>query len=119
MIVRVDWEGLKQEIIGAYMVRGRTLRAIARDLGVSHTMVAVKLDEWGVQRRGRKRGRRVRSLVGRRYGRLRVVGLDAKCYPILWLVECDCGRRTSYTTSEVKTHRSCGCGPRGKARKRS
>jgi hypothetical protein len=66
----------------------------------------------------------IASLIGRRYGRLVVIGLAGACRPKtgvlhhLWNCQCDCGktrvRRTAYFMSKTSTM-SCGCVLREKA----
>ncbi len=115
---RVDWEKEKEGIIEAYEA-GMSLRGLANVLGVSHVTLCAKLDEWGVPRRqgDSRRGLLVKSLVGRRFGSLKIIYRDGIKYPTKWVARCDkCGSKKSYTLGGLRGRRTCGCGPRGPRR---
>ena len=52
----------------------------------------------------------IESLKGRKFGRLKVLGLDNH-KPVRWLCECRCGKRLSVRARSLKTGntKSCGC----------
>jgi 5-methylcytosine-specific restriction endonuclease McrA len=54
---------------------------------------------------------RIVDLVGRKFGRLTVVGLDVGAKPLRWICQCDCGEVKSVDGHGLKRGRvvSCGC----------
>jgi len=98
---------------------GLPLRLIGEWFGVSHVLVAVRLDEWGVKRRnGDPRARCNKQLIGKRFGKLLVLDeLSPRSYPARWIVHCDCGNIKFYDYNRIMKNRSCSCGKRGRRRK--
>lgn len=118
--IGIDWDGVKLAVLAAYAA-GATTRKIGLMLGCSGTMVARKLEEWGVARRGGESRSRPHNLVGKRYGRLFVFAKAHGSSPPRWWVRCDCGKKKIMTAAHLSSGRfkSCGCGPRGRRRSRT
>lgn len=57
---------------------------------------------------------RANSVIGRKFGRLTVVGVGGDDY----LCECDCGRKINIKKSLIYQSKSCGCSPHSRLRKR-
>ena len=106
----VNWKSKKVvRLLTKGYTGGKSTRAIAAELGVSHTTVNTHLDRLGVPRRGKRTDIRVRDLVGRRYGKLVVLHRDGMRYPTRWVVRCDCGNETSVEANKLYRRKSCGC----------
>jgi hypothetical protein len=56
-------------------------------------------------------GRKVRSLLGRRFGRLQVVEFEGTKHAAYWLCNCDCGQSKLVRSDHLLSGRvvSCGC----------
>jgi len=94
---------------------GLSLRKIAIEFKISHSTVNKILSIMGVDRRDsetHKGRRKMKDIVGKRFGKLVVVGRDGDKYPPLWIVSCDCGKSKRYTRPQILVRRSCGCGAR-------
>lgn len=108
---KINWEKCKRVIINMYIREELSVRAIAEQYDVSHVMIALKLDEWGVKRRGGIQN--AVDISGQRFGKLLVLNRVRGSYPSRWLVLCDCGVVDEYTKQQLNKNRSCGCAPRG------
>jgi hypothetical protein len=118
---RIDWRTMRKEITAWYR-SGLSTRAIGELLQprVSHTTVCKHLDAWRVKRRSGdvRRGILIKDLAGQRRGRLTIIGRDGDRYPPRWMARCDCGAFRSYLLSELWNAKSCGCGPKGRKKRR-
>lgn len=106
----VNWKSKKVlRLLKEGYPAGKSTRDIAKELGVSHTTVNTYLDRLGVVRRGKRTGRPVHDIVGRRYGKLVVLHRDGMKYPAQWIVRCDCGKEKSMEGNKLYLRKSCGC----------
>lgn len=114
----LDWPAEQQKISDLYCKKKLTLREIAKIYKTSHVTICKRLSTWDILRRGsgklRQTGRlgklsRERSLIGKRWGKLTVIGKHPVLYPMRWLSQCDCGRVVNLTERQLGNWRSCGC----------
>jgi hypothetical protein len=115
-------EKKKRSVAAQLYIRGWSLRTIANYLHTSHSTITALLDNEGIIRRSgtARRWKGCIDLSGKQFGNLTVIERDGISYPPKWIVQCDlCGRRVSLPKNKLLTHKSCGCGPRGRKKKRA
>jgi hypothetical protein len=94
-----------------YEAAGRTMRAIAADIGCAEESLRTRLHRYGIAVDA-KRSRPASAGVGERYGHLVVIeelpdrSSGRRCY----LCVCDCGRTKVVVGRDLRRVRSCGCG---------
>src|SRR3990170_1410648 len=97
----LNWPLLKRKIVSMYK-QGLSLRAIASEMGASHTTINKWLCRWGVQRRviGNRRGPLI-DLTGTRSGHLAILRKHEGEYPTRWTCRCDCGKVVSVSSTKL------------------
>jgi len=94
-----------------YIKKGRTIKEIARTVGVDASTVRNRMITLGISRRS-KGWHRIVNLAGRTFGRLTVIrmfGTTGK--RMLWEAKCECGNTRAFQSDNlVAGHsKSCGC----------
>jgi hypothetical protein len=98
-----------------YIRKSRTIKEIARAVGVDPGTVRNRMITFGISRR-RKGWHRVVNLAGRTFGKLtvtRMFGTNGK--RVLWEAECECGNRRAFQSDNLLSGHSKSCGCIGRA----
>jgi hypothetical protein len=104
----------KEFLAEEHHVKDRTIKEIAKDVGVCKETLYKIMDRFGVEKRSNGH-RNINNLKGKRYGYVEVQnfisGTKKNTY---WLCKCDCGKIFRSDRRNLKAEKVHSCGCRGK-----
>lgn len=104
----------KELLIEEHHVKDRTIKEIAKDVGVCKETLYKIMDRFGVEKRSNGH-RNINNLKGKRYGYVEVQSfISGNKKNTYWSCKCDCGKIFKADRRNLKNEKVHSCGCRGK-----